>query len=304
MSISAMPLPLKCALAGASLGLFDTALIIALGVEMQAAGYTVTLPVMALFTVTYGALGFVIGRLLEAQAQLRADRETIRGQVQALEAAQERLVQSEKLAALGRMAASVAHEVRNPLAVIRSSAALLGEDLPPGGDAAEAASFITGEVDRLDAYVTRILDHARPLSLDRGPVQLDEICRQATLRCADLTTAEISGAAPALVGDADLLVRLVLGLLTNAVQAGARRVELVLGGEARGAWLEIRDDGPGIPSAERAQIFEPFFTTRAQGTGLGLAIARRIAEAHGGTLELRARSAPGALFCLTLPVTP
>jgi two-component system sensor histidine kinase HydH len=254
---------------------------------------------MVFFTLSFAAFGHLVDRLLIAGKQLAAERETIALQVVALREAQNRLVQAEKLASLGRMAASVAHEVRNPLGVIRSSASLLAEGLADGDeDAAVATRFIVDEVDRLDGYVGRILSYAAPLVPEQRELRLAEVVERAgTLAGPHLDGVElvVQGEAPVVRGDAELLVRAVLGMLVNAAQAGAKRVEAVLGGAGE-AVLELRDDGGGVPPQHRAQLFEPFFTTKAKGTGLGLALARRIAEAHGGTLEL----VDGPQTCLRL----
>lgn len=297
------------ALAGLAVGGFDTLLTFALGIRMQAAGVEVTLAVMAWFTGSFVLCGYLIGRLVEARRALQQDAATIAAQVEALRQAQARVVAAETLASLGRMAASVAHEVRNPLGVIRSSAALIAEGLPPAArrlpserEAAEASAFILDEVDRLESYVSRILDFSRPLSPRRDPTSLAAAAERAR-RLAEPhlggAAVQISGEAPPLQGDEDLLTRLLLGLLINAGQAGARQVQLQLSGE-REAVLLLSDDGPGFPEGAGDAVFEPFFTTRASGTGLGLALARRVAEAHGG--QLGRATGPGGALCLRLPL--
>jgi two-component system sensor histidine kinase HydH len=239
-------------------------------------------------------LGYVNGRLAATQAELRASAALIAD-------SQRRALQAEKLAEIGQLAAGVAHEVRNPLGVIRSSTAMLIEDLPAGSDAARAGSFIVEEVDRLNAVVRALLDYARPLAPRRERLRLpgllnavrplvEEVLRRSavTLR-AGVDEVEIAG-------DPDLLAQLLLTLIENAAQAmpGGGAIEVALLRRAGAVELRVADDGPGVDPAVAGQIFEPFFTTRAEGTGLGLALAARVAQAHGGDLSLRPGEGIGA----------
>ncbi len=299
--------PLVGGLIGLCVGVFDYGLFRALGVTMTLGGHDATLAISALFAATYAVLGYITGRLAAAKAQLRASASVVAE-------SQRRALQSEKLAAIGQLAAGVAHEVRNPLGVIRSSAALLVEDLQPGSDAARAGSFIVEEVDRLNAVVRALLDYAKPLAPRRELLDVDALVQavkplvEETLRRqgmrlrAAMTTATIAG-------DPDLLAQLVLTLIENAAQAGGPGGEIVVSLKHRGAAVElaVTDDGPGIDPAIAPRIFEPFFTTRAAGTGLGLALAARVAQAHGGELLLRSGAGlgpngRGACFVLRVPI--
>ena len=293
--------PLYGVLLGVGLGVADTLLLMAAGVHMTAGSRDVLVPVSAFFTVSYGAFGWIVGHLLVARRKLRQDGAIIRQQLDELERRRRELVQAEKLASLGRMAAGVAHEVRNPLGVMRSSAALLLEGMrADDADARKLCGFIGDEVDRLDAFVGAILDYARPMQLRDEPVDLGEVTRTAHALAAEHLgerTLRVDGEASTR-GDPDLLVQLVLGLLVNAAEATSATgsITVSIGGGDNGAWLEVDDDGPGVDAAQAAQIFEPFFTTKARGTGLGLAMAARVAEAHGGLL----RHVTGARFRLEL----
>ena len=270
---------LLAAAAGMTLGLIDLGLLLAAGAHIDLAGEDITAPVMLCYGGTFAALGYAIGRLTQARARARDDAA--------------RLVQAEKLAGLGRMAAGVAHEVRNPLGVIRSSAALVEEGLPEGDpDLARACRFIQEEVDRLDSFVRDILVFARPLTPAPEQIALrPALARAMTLAGGALaeTEGEIAAADETLRADPDLLVQVVMGLLINAGEAGGERVALRVAREGADCVLEVADDGPGVDASDAPRLFEPFFTTKAQGTGLGLAMASRIAQAHGGSLEL----APG-----------
>jgi len=306
---SSLALALRSPLAGGLLGLMvgivDYGLFRALGVTMTLGGYDATLAISAVFAATYAVLGYIAGRLAAAQAQLRASASVVAD-------SQRRALQSEKLAAIGQLAAGVAHEVRNPLGVIRSSAAMILEDLAPGSDAARAGSFIVEEVDRLNAVVRGLLDYARPLAPRREPLTVEALVQAVTplveetlrrqgmrLRAATTTVT--------IVGDPDLLAQLMLTLIENAAQAGGEvggEIVVSLRRVSGAVELAVSDDGPGVDPAIAARIFEPFFTTRAQGTGLGLALAARVAQAHGGELVLRSGHGPGgrgACFVLRAP---
>jgi signal transduction histidine kinase len=286
-------------LAGVAMGLGDMALFSALGVEMRIGGHDVVAGVMGLFIVTYGVLGWVIGRLVEARERAAADARTISEQLQALAASQHALMHSEKLAAIGRLAAGVAHEVRNPLGVIRASASMLEEGSALDDDARQACRFIREEIDRLNGLITSLLAFARPTEPRLASVApdavIDRALRLATPEAERRRIALVRDTPPALPdvrADPDLLAQVLLGLLVNATEAVGEQGRIVVraSADAAAVTVDVADDGPGVAPANAEQVFEPFFTTKASGTGLGLAMALRIAQAHGGTLEL----APGA----------
>jgi signal transduction histidine kinase len=298
--------PLVGAAFGLAVGLFDYFLFRAIGVQMSIGGHDLMLAICGLFAVTYAVLGYILGRLAAAQAAVRASAALV-------VESQRRALQSEKLAEIGQLAAGVAHEVRNPLGVIRSSAAILLEDLPEGSEAARAGSFICEEVDRLNAVVRGLLDYARPLAPRHERLAVEQLMTavrplvEDSLRSGGVTLTT-GASAVQIAGDPDLLAQLLLTLIENAGQAcapgGKISVAVVRDGEA--VELRVADDGPGVDPAIAGQIFEPFFTTRAQGTGLGLALAARVAQAHGGVLSLRTGEGlgpggRGACFALHLP---
>ncbi len=214
----------------------------------------------------------------------------------------ERTRQSERLAAVGTLAAGLAHEIRNPLNgallhVTYLERALRRSDGTP--DALEAARFIGVEIQRLSALVRDFLVFARPAPPDRRARSLPEVCRRA----AALVTGDAERAKAAIALDlpaADLMVQIdadkieqvLLNLLRNALDAvggaGGGRVTLRARREPRQALVEVEDDGPGLPSPD-APIFDAFYTTRPQGTGLGLAIVHRAVSDHGGTVEVESR---------------
>jgi signal transduction histidine kinase len=298
--------------AGVVVAAADTALMTALGVSfVQWNGRDVSLPVLLYFGGTFALLGFLFGYAIEGRRRDRAASAVIQAQTETITAARARLVQGEKLAALGQLATAIAHEVRNPLAVIRSAAQGLGETAPDGDEETRRAmSFITAEIDRLGAVVNSLLAFARPPQLQPRPVPVAELVDRALLLAAgELAAKDVrvrrteARDLPAVSADADLICQVLLGLLTNAGEAVEAGGEVAV--EARragdGVELAVADSGPGVPPEMRAKIFEPFFTTRARGTGLGLAVARQIVEAHGGRIEVGERAGGGARFAVRLP---
>jgi len=296
---------------GAGVGLADLAVTLLLGIRFEMNGSDVTLLVLGLYGGTFAALGLVFGLLLESRRRDRRAAAIIAAQVQAVAAARVRLAQSEKLAALGQLAAAIAHEVRNALGVIRSAAQGLGEAVPADdAEARRACSFITAEIDRLGSVVSSLLGFARPPRLAPRPVAVGTLFEQAMLLARqDLAAKDIrvrradAPSLPEVQADSDLVVQVLLGLLANAADAVPPGGEVTLDARAANGMVEIAvaDSGPGIPEELRARVFEPFFTTRDKGTGLGLAVARQIVEAHQGRIEVADGPGGGARFRITLP---
>jgi signal transduction histidine kinase len=299
------------AAAGALMALVDTATMAALGVSFEMNGRDVSLLVAAFFGTSLATFGFLIGWVIDGRRRDRRAAEVIRGQIEAINAARARLAQHEKLAALGQLAASIAHEVRNPLAVIRSSAQGIAEMLPAErADAHRACSFITTEIDRLSSVITSLLALARPPQLAPRAVSVSDLLDRAVLLARDELDAKQvrvhraqPANLPAVRADPDLLCQVLLGFLANAAEAVPAGGEVLLEARASDGTVELAvgDSGPGVPEALRERIFEPFFTTRADGVGLGLAVARQIVELHGGRIEVADRAGGGARFAVRLP---
>jgi signal transduction histidine kinase len=297
---------------GLALGALDAAVFVWFGADMKLAGRDVTWPFLALFELSYAALGFAVGRLAMARERAHEDAATIERQLRALEASQRAVLQNEKLAAIGRLAAGIAHEVRNPLGVIRSSASMVQESFGTGEEAWRACEFIREETIRLDALTTKLLDFARPRPLRLAQASLEKAVAHAlALAQPELEARHIQvslegiGSAPELEADPDLLAQLVLDLVVNAAEAAGEGGRVALRAQAAdGALvLEVADSGPGVPWASAEQIFEPFFTTKPRGTGLGLAMVARIVQAHAGSVEVaegRGAGAHGAGACFRL----
>jgi len=224
----------------------------------------------------------------------------------ALREHQHRLVESEKLAGIGRLSAGVAHEINNPLGVILGYARLLRKKCD-GGMAADL-SVIEDETLRAKEIVDGLLDLSRPLPVAAEEVDLralsdDVVSRLAEARLLDGVAVQVDGAARA-PGHPEKLRQVLVNLVRNAAEAaGAGGKVAVRVAERDGsAEVAVEDSGPGVPDERRDRLFEPFFTTKPRGTGLGLAVSRAIARAHGGDLDAGAASAGGARFALRLPL--
>ncbi len=232
---------------------------------------------------------------------------------EALKERQEKLVRSERLAGIGRLAAGVAHEINNPLAVILGYARLLRQKAD--GRLAEDLAAIEDEAVRCQEIVEELLDLARPArpgggrSVEMGALCAEVVARLREGRALGEVAVEVVVAATGAVfteGSAPKLRQVLMNLVRNAAEAagpgGRVRVDVdVDGGPERGVAVSITDTGPGIGAGDRPHLFEPFFTTKPHGTGLGLAVSQAIALAHGGRIEVSEAAGGGAVFMLRLP---
>jgi signal transduction histidine kinase len=236
--------------------------------------------------------------------------EDLRRSYAELERAQQQLIQGERLAALGELAAVVAHEVRNPLGVIFNSLGSLRRLVRPRGDARMLFDIVEEEAERLNRIVGDLLDFARPSTPELRPEQLERVVEDAVgvalgqQASGIMLARELDPAVPPVTMDARLVRQAVLNVAVNAVQAMPRggRITVRTRREGAAALLEIEDTGAGIPEEVRERIFEPFFTTKASGTGLGLAVVKRIVEGHGGTVSVRSAPGAGTVFALRFPL--
>jgi len=206
------------------------------------------------------------------------------------------VARSEHLAGIGQLAASIAHELRNPLAGISGAIQLVSRGLEEGHRHVRLLDAARAQVNRMAELVEDLLDFAKPRSPELVPVVLREEVERAIGLLVDGPTVFTAGDGSA-YADRDELSRILRNLFENAGAAGADRVEVHLD-DGR---ILVTDDGPGIPDHVARRIFEPFFTTRTQGTGLGLPIAARAAEAMNGSLSLEP-GGNGATFLVDLPV--
>jgi signal transduction histidine kinase len=229
----------------------------------------------------------------------------------------------DRLAALGEMAAAIAHEVKNPLAGIEVMAGILKRQLQESPDAQAILGDIIKEAKMANAIVLEILDFVRPIRLQVETITLADAVRDAvSMAESHVPRGEVAvdialaPDLPSIHGDPHQLRQLFTNLLTNAFEAlggrGTVRVlaarlaeEPIVGGEPQAGpslLIEVIDDGPGVPADVMDRIFSPFFTTKPQGSGLGLAIVRKIVDAHDGRIDVSAPMAGGTRFRVTLPV--
>nr|MBK7065408.1 two-component system sensor protein [Deltaproteobacteria bacterium] len=220
-----------------------------------------------------------------------------------------RIKERDRLAALGEMAAGLAHEIRNPLGAIKGAAQWMESTMPAESDHREFIGIIVDEVGRLDRVVSSFLDYARPY---RGNPSLLDVTNvvERTLQLvrndipAELVlTHEPGDELPPVRMDPEHLRQVLLNLIRNAMEAMKGRGSIVLRSRTRGSFVEllVRDSGPGIEASMRKNLFIPFSTTKTQGTGLGLAISQRLIQSAGGRIELRASGDQGTTFCISLP---
>jgi len=227
---------------------------------------------------------------------------------------------AERLAALGQLSAGLAHEIRNPLGVIKGSADMLNRKVAGSEPlVAELAGYISSEVNRLNALVVRFLDFARPLKLDLHPERISEIVDRAL----DTATASFPDAGvkierrytpslPEIPADPQLCEQVFVNLITNAFQAMRaqdasleKTLRLSIAPETAngepGVAVIVEDTGPGVPPELREQIFNPFFTSKKDGVGLGLSIVAKIVDDHRGTIRLEDNTPRGARFHVFFP---
>lgn len=226
---------------------------------------------------------------------------------------QQQAAERDRLSALGRLSTVIAHEIRNPLMIVRGALRGLGRHDDPA--VSDAATDIEEQVQRLDRVVNDVLDFARPVQLDVARASLQAICRQAVEACLAAepeppVTLDLGEDADVVDTDADRLRGVLVNVVTNAREAvraaegqpaAGPPVVLATRRDGGAIVIEVHDAGAGIEPTVADQIFEPYFTTRRKGTGLGLAIARNVVEGLGGTIAVARRAGGGTTVRITLP---
>jgi signal transduction histidine kinase len=272
----------------------------------------IMLRVLFLPLVAYLTYGLAESNRSEARRAQATAEELARANERLLEA-EASVRRSERLAALGQLSAGLAHELRNPLSTIRTSAEMLTKRLDGANAVArELAGYIASEVDRTNLLVTRFLEFARPLQLRLSEVDLHSLLDEAILNfqkqdpnCRLTIHRAYDPTLPTVRGDATLLERVFFNLIQNAADASAADGVVTVKTRALGSSLEVAviDRGSGILPEHREQIFNPFFTTKPSGVGLGLPIAAKIVDEHGGRLVVQSEPNQGAAFVVQLPCT-
>ncbi|MFA5908430.1 MAG: ATP-binding protein [Vicinamibacterales bacterium] len=221
--------------------------------------------------------------------------------------------QRERLSSLGRLSTVIAHEVRNPLMIIKGALRTLARDGATAADVRDAATDIDGEIDRLNRLVNDVLDVARPIRFDPAPTDVNRVCRDAAAAVAagqgQPVALELGAGLPELVTDGERLRTVLINLLANAQHAvedtpGAAVGLLTRATGDRRIAITIRDNGKGIADEDLPRIFDPYFTTRRAGTGLGLAIAKNIVDGLGGAITVATRAGEGTEFRVELGDAP
>lgn len=253
-------------------------------------------------------LGRIIMAYSEVTEKLEKSHDELKKRVEQLQAElseKNRLLERRnRLAALGEMAAGLAHEIRNPLGGIQLYASMLAQDVADRPESAQTVRKIIGGVKRLEALVSQILHFTREINAHPSRCEVSGLVKEAI----ELAQGRLGPGVGTIQTDlpetcyrdvdARLFSQCVLNLVLNAIEAtgpeGTVRVSLY--GTDSGLLLVVEDDGPGIPTEVLDRIFNPFFTTKDQGTGLGLSIVHRIVEAHNGTIQARNRESGGARF--------
>ena len=304
--------------------------------EYEFTGETATQ--LGIRTLFFFLAAIVVNRFRYQTARYRTLAEALAETNRQLAAAQAEARRSERLAALGQLSAGLAHELRNPLAVIKGSAEMLSKKLPPGNALTEElAGYISTEVNRLNSLVSRFLDFARPLALDRRPQAIPALVDRALKSVRDLwpdaaieVERDYASALPEASVDAELCEQVFTNLALNAYQAmqnqrpspasesetpqGERSAAASRQAKLRvlitavewegtpGVEIDFADTGPGVPPEISEQIFNPFFTTRKDGVGLGLAIVSKIVDDHRGWIRVASPPGEGAIFRVFLPI--
>jgi signal transduction histidine kinase len=228
-----------------------------------------------------------------------------------LKQAQGQLIQSEKMAAIGELVASVVHEMRNPLSSVKLNFQIIGRSLDRGGPLREHYSIGLGQIAQLEKMLSNLLDYSKPITLEKIPFRLETVladCIQQLQSSLEGCSIEFEthGPVPDVVGDPEQIRQVFANLIRNGIEsAGADgkvkvRINAAADGNG-GVVVEVRDNGCGISQQDMKRIFQPFFTTREKGTGLGLSVVKKIMESHGFGIFISSEEGSGTVVVLSFP---
>jgi two-component system sensor histidine kinase HydH len=232
-----------------------------------------------------------------------------------MQAMEQQLIRAGRLQSLGELTAGLAHEIKNPLASLKASSAIIADEIPESSPRRKMVLILQKEIDRLAALLERFLAFARPGKLTLAEVGLSHAVEQAVALVkpqADVRHValhvDLQNPNLAIQGDPDKVTQILLNVLLNAVQFTPEGGQVAVQGRVqslshgRFAVVGVLDQGPGIKEADRERIFDPFFSTRENGTGLGLSIASRLIDEHRGYIEAKNRPGGGSEFSLFFPL--
>ncbi len=246
----------------------------------------------------------------DEDAQLLAS--TFNTLTESVSRAQREASQRERLSSLGRLSTVIAHEIRNPLMIIKAALHTLRRGTATPDDVREVAADIDGEVGRLNRLVNDVLDFARPIPFELGPTDLNALCRESTQAAQATPGAEVSldtdPGVGTIVTDAERLRAALVNVIVNARQAvdgqQTQRVVVRTRREGGTVMINVADTGVGIDRADLPRVFDPYFTTKRGGTGLGLPLTRNIVEGLGGSIVAASEPGRGTEIRISLPGGP
>lgn len=267
-------------------------------------------------TAIFCLVGLLAGTLAERERVQRERTERARSELELLHTELRRNIEdvkrADRMSALGHLSAGLAHEIRNPLAAIEGSAALIHAEPERQEQRQEFLEIILKESRRLGRLVTDFLDFAKPRAPELRPVPVQDLIDSVVMLVSQTVARsmvdieiKLADDLPAIQCDAEQIKQVLLNLLLNAVQAMPEGGTVIVTATEESGLIAIRiqDNGPGIKPSDVDSIYDPFFMTRTNGTGLGLAVAYQIVQQDGGDLLLEQNSASGARFAMLLPAT-
>jgi len=258
-------------------------------------------------------LGELAERFNQMVHSMKESRDSLQDAYEKLVRTQKQLIQSEKLAAIGEFVASIVHEIRNPLSAVKMNLRILETKCSTHGSVEEHFQLAKSQTERLEKMMTSLLDYAKPITLNRQSVRLEDLLN-GVLREAETQSEgyhvelKFHDASKMISVDSETVHQVLLNVLLNALQAsnpGGRiflKTEDTVWDDMPACLISVKDEGHGIAPENMTRLFEPFFTTHKQGTGLGLPNSKKIIEAHGGTIRVRSQEGEGTDVEIIIPM--